>query len=446
MSLLAKAREQLADEWRASNPATPEEIIQFYREATNLKDDLDAWHRTRSRQEWTIAIKAGMRLNGTRRILDVGAGAGHDLRVLAADNPEYELYGVEPNHALREGLRDVARVVEDISQLPDGDPFDAIICIDVLEHVPEPEALLVEMIKRLRMGGLLVEATATHTQNTPLHLPELRGWSPGRLLDRYGFTLREHIDRMRIWQRTHEKFEGIPSVLLCAYRSLTTETAMAWNELTQLGWRYQIHKGDALISRVRSVAVSTWMRETDGDVFLMVDDDIVFTPRDAEKVIALAREKRSVASAAYPVRGGNYLASRPYDKNITFGPGLEPIKIQYAGTGFFAAHRDVCEAIAASLPFCHRDMEWGMWPMFMPTVVRNGDINEYLSEDWAFCRRATDLGFDIWLDRTVKLKHLGTAEFTVDNMTIAVPATDYLANGAHGPEDEDDDDDEEDEE
>ena len=36
---------------------------------------------------------------------------------------------------------------------------------------------------------------------------------------------------------------------------------------------------------------------------------------------------------------------------------------------------------------------------------------EYLSEDYAFCRRWTDLGGEIWLDLTSELTHFGAYAF-----------------------------------
>jgi len=418
---LLAAREALADEWNAKHPSTPEEVLAFYRDTVNYDDDLNAWHETEERQAWTAALVAAATVSGARRVLDVGAGLGHDLLALRAALPDVLVGAVEPNHKMREYLAEagieswptLALMPANLREL------DLISCVDVLEHVPDPEALLLSMIDRLRMGGILVEATATHDVGTPLHLPELRGWDPARVLDRHGFVVRENVGRLRVWQRTHERRQDQETLILCAWRDVNADTALAMMELVKQGWRYQLHRGDALISRVRSVAVSKWLRENDGDVFLMVDSDIVFSTEDARKVVALAREKRGIACGAYPVRGGSHLAVRqlPEDKVIPFGPEKPPMRVQYAGTGFFAAHRDVCEAVAATLPLCHANTDWALWPLFMPSIVatENG-LSEYLSEDWAFCQRAGDLGFEVWLEASVVLTHLGQAEYSVYNM------------------------------
>ncbi len=440
MTALLTAREALAEEWRTSSPKTAEDVATFYLNAEGIADDLDAWHETPERKEWTAAVIAAATVAKAQRVIDVGAGAGHDLIALREAFPDIQIGAVEPNHKLRERLSE-----QGIESWPKLDlvpstlrDLDMIVCLDVLEHVTDPEALLGQIIDRLKMGGVFVEATATHDIATPLHLSSLRGWSPARLLDRHGFVCRENVGRCRVWQRTRENRADQNTLLLCAWRDINSDTVICMTDLIKKGWRYQLHRGDALISRVRSIAVSKWLRESDGDVFLMIDSDITFTANDAEKVVNLAREKKSIACAAYPVRGGSHLACRQVDgATITFGPEAPPKKIAYAGTGFMAAHRDVCEAVAATMPLCHADQDWAMWPMFMPMIAQSpfdpktGDpLHEYLSEDWAFCERAKQLGYDTWLDPSVIITHLGNAPFDIYNMNGVEPVEATDVTGA----------------
>lgn len=439
MTNLIAAREALADEWNGKNPGTPEEIAAFYRDTVNYDDDLEAWHESDFRKEWTAAIVAAATVSGAHRVLDIGAGRGHDLIALRTAIPEITLGAVEPNHKMREHLANEGiQAWPQLSLVPSNlRDLDLISCIDVLEHIHDPEAMLLQVIDRLKMGGIFVEATATHDVETPLHLPHLRGWDPARILDRHGFVCRENVGRLRVWQRLYDKRQDQETLILCAWRDINADTALCVQRLVQNNWRFQLHRGDALISRVRSTGVSKWLRENDGDVFLMVDSDIVFSEADANKVVALAREKKSIACGAYPVRGGSHMASRGLPgQTLIFGPTVEPCKISYAGTGFFAAHRDVCEAIAATMPLCHADQDWAMWPLFMPMVAQSPfdpTVNEYLSEDWAFCKRAAELGFETWLDPSVILSHLGQAEYNVYNMIGAVsepPPTDIIGGAS----------------
>src|SRR5262249_2966 len=78
--------------WNARNAPTPDEIFAFYRDSTSLADDLEMFHRDEERQRWTAALVyvAGGIRDAQRtleqpedvRVVDIGAGAGHDARAL----------------------------------------------------------------------------------------------------------------------------------------------------------------------------------------------------------------------------------------------------------------------------------------------------------------------------------------------------------------------------
>ena len=221
------------------------------------------------------------------------------------------------------------------------------------------------------------------------------------------------------------------SVILCAWRGLLAETAECMLMLRDRGWGYTIKRGDALITRSRSVAVSSWYRkQPDQDVFLMIDDDVVFLPEHAESVVRLAREKRSVACGAYPVKDGRHLACRRYPgQEIQFGPDTEPVEIIYPATGFMAVHRDVITAMIEAktpegtlhFPLCG-DGDTAFWPFFDTFWVTGEDgKSDYLSEDYAFGEVARRLGFNTWLDTTVVLYHMGYYPYTLENMQGFIP-------------------------
>lgn len=427
MTKLDDARAALAEEFVALNPQSPEEINNFYVNSNKLKGDLDAWHETQDRKIAELivcaAVDSAARSLGTNsvRVLDVGAGAGHDLLALRQASDSYILHGVEPNFDLRiwiEGHGEGIVTYGSINDVPADAKYNVILNIDVLEHLIEPELLLDAILPHLEMGGIIVESSAVHDLGTPLHLRHLRGWSPARWFDAHGFVTRKEVDRTKIWQRVRETRGAEPSLLVCAYRDISTTTVGCITKLIDLGWRRSIHHGDALVSRVRSIAVSKWYREDAGDVFLMVDDDIEFTPQDADKVVELARRTRGIGSALYPVRGGTHFASRLFDTNIEIGPNLDPIEIKWAGTGFFAVHRDVVKALIEDTPLCVLGGDDTFWPMFAPFIYHNEDNgdNDYLSEDWAFCERARQKGFKVYVDRTVVLKHYGKYAYSIENM------------------------------
>jgi len=49
--------------------------------------------------------------------------------------------------------------------------------------------------------------------------------------------------------------------------------------------------------------------------------------------------------------------------------------------------------------------------MIFDTMIEP-ETGQYLSEDYAFCRRWRDLGGEIWADMTARLTHVGHAAYT----------------------------------
>jgi SAM-dependent methyltransferase len=97
-----------------------------------------------------------------RRVLDVGSAFGYGTAALArGGHPDRRVVGVERDPAhLREAARRFPwlRVLPgDAADLPAEDAgVDAVVLLDVLEHVPDPAAVLAEAHRVLRPGGSLV--------------------------------------------------------------------------------------------------------------------------------------------------------------------------------------------------------------------------------------------------------------------------------------------------
>lgn len=97
------------------------------------------------------------------RILDAGAGEGkyrplcEHLRYVAQDFARYD--GRGDGRGLQTGAWDRSRleIVSDITAIPEpAGSFDAVLCVEVLEHLPDPPAALREFSRLLRRGGRLI--------------------------------------------------------------------------------------------------------------------------------------------------------------------------------------------------------------------------------------------------------------------------------------------------
>lgn len=109
-------------------------------------------------------------LNGAK-VLDVGCGAGllsealagEGARVTAIDlAPELidvaKLHQLEAGHAIDYRLQSVEALADEI---PGG--FDAITCMEMLEHVPDPGSVIEACARLLKPGGTLFLSTLNRT-------------------------------------------------------------------------------------------------------------------------------------------------------------------------------------------------------------------------------------------------------------------------------------------
>ncbi len=118
-------------------------------------DDRHWWYRGRRRV--LRAVLDSLDLRDGARLLDAGSGSGRTLDELAAYGG---VTGIELNPAGVEAARtrghhDVTRAPIEAVPHPDG-AFDAVTCLDVIEHTPDDVRSLRELRRVTRPGGALV--------------------------------------------------------------------------------------------------------------------------------------------------------------------------------------------------------------------------------------------------------------------------------------------------
>ncbi len=106
-----------------------------------------------------------------KRVLDVGCGAGILTESLAeagalvtAIDPSQELIAAAQTHAISKQLKIqyVATTIEDFSTTKP-QQFDAVMCMELIEHVPDPVKLISDCASLLKPGGHLFLATINRT-------------------------------------------------------------------------------------------------------------------------------------------------------------------------------------------------------------------------------------------------------------------------------------------
>jgi GT2 family glycosyltransferase/2-polyprenyl-3-methyl-5-hydroxy-6-metoxy-1,4-benzoquinol methylase len=173
--------------WRRSKPRTRQQVDSFYRKSKAYLFDLAAEHTKPARETMREFVALALRRSGAHSVLDFGGGAGYDLEQIARLGCEctyYDLPGVLSEFALwrfhRLGLN--VRVCTALSELGQ---YDAIICLEVLEHVRDPIGTLRRFYEKLNDGGVLL---VTHAFNLisdayPTHLPGNRRYA--KTFERY---------------------------------------------------------------------------------------------------------------------------------------------------------------------------------------------------------------------------------------------------------------------
>jgi hypothetical protein len=417
-----EARAALAAAWADADPRTPEQVLAFYG-AADLEADLEAFHTDPMRRRWTELLCEVADRIAPRLVIDIGCGRGDDLMALhgSITDPNCCLRGVEPNDRLRARIN--AELCPCVATVDDADVEDAdlLVCLDVLEHVVDPETFLTGVALRAKLGCVLVETCATHDIGTPLHLRANRGWRTGRALESAGWERTYEEGRVRVWQRMREGPKQTTGLALCTYRDVSQPTFKSVLNLCRgddgLGWRV-LMSGEAGIARARSQVTSYWHTTTADDVLLMIDADISFQAEDARKIVQRCRDGYDVICAAYPTRDASHLALRGMGEDVAFGPECAPVKVVCAATGFLAFHRRVIDALSETLPVVNANLEYAFRAFFDFRTVENEAVggHEWLSEDYDFSEKAKAAGFDIWLDPSILLGHQAQVELTLQNM------------------------------
>ena len=120
--------------------------------------------------ERTRYVAQRIALHGAR-IADIGCGGGLLTEAMAAEGAD--VLGIDAGetaisvarlHALESGSTATYRQCAVEALLPDyAASFDAVTCMELLEHVPDPSAVVVSCARLLRPGGRLIASTLTRS-------------------------------------------------------------------------------------------------------------------------------------------------------------------------------------------------------------------------------------------------------------------------------------------
>lgn len=184
-------------------------------------DRLAGTHNLETREAWLertlAALPAGW------RILDAGAGelkykkfCPH-LQYVSQDFGQYD--GQGNGEGLQQSTWDNSKIdiVSDITSIPVPDAsFDAIMCVEVFEHLPEPVWAVAEFARILRPGGVLVLTApfCSLTHFAPYYFANgySRYWY-GKVLPKQGFAIEEIEPNGNYFEYLAQELRRLPELL-----------------------------------------------------------------------------------------------------------------------------------------------------------------------------------------------------------------------------------------
>jgi hypothetical protein len=212
------------------------------------------------------------------------------------------------------------------------------------------------------------------------------------------------------------------------YRDVPAESFMCFLKLDQADLPFEIKgqflQGQSLVSRARNWLTADFL-ETDYTHCLWIDADIIFTPQE---VVRLASHDEAIVGGFCPFKKDGELTLAA-EFLLDYAPpnerGLLPV--HFMGAGFLLVRRDVFEKMLAT----YGDESWFSYPVpdlgriehdFWRVGVYCGkdeySRGRYLNEDLFFQQNALDLGFTVYGDTQVVLKHIGTIPYPATSETM----------------------------
>ena len=171
--------------------------------------------------------------------------------------------------------------------------------------------------------------------------------------------------------------------------------------------------GCSVVSRARNLLAKDFLDSPCTDL-IFIDSDINFEPDDIFRLMAWATDPKKGIIAGVPRTRKEqkvYIATLDYDENneLTMN-GMGLVRANRVATAFMLVQRSVFEQMAAAHPeWQYKDVNSDK----VLTALFDFELTEegYIGEDYLFCDRARELGFEVWVDPTIKLGHMGVQEY-----------------------------------
>lgn len=173
--------------------------------------------------------------------------------------------------------------------------------------------------------------------------------------------------------------------------------------------------GSSIVTDARNRVVDKFLK-TDASRLFWIDSDMQWKPDDFVRLLALTTEV-DVVCAAYAHKTDKCELSIKHKDLRTFDlhkHGL--VKIDGAGLGFCCMKREVVEKVVETKRLVYDGLSesWMADVFRTDTHTDNEGRERPRGEDMAFFADIIELGYDVWLDPTICLGHVGSKVYSAN--------------------------------
>lgn len=176
--------------------------------------------------------------------------------------------------------------------------------------------------------------------------------------------------------------------------------------------------GCSVVSRARNLIAAEFLSSPCTDL-LFIDADINFDPNDIFRLMAwTVDEKRGIAGGIPRTRKEEktYIATLQTTKDGDFYmDDMGCVQAQRIATAFMMIRRNVFEKLRDEHPeWVYDEPKAGEGKRIHSFFDFKSTPQGYIGEDFLFCDRVREAGFEVWVDPTIKLGHMGAIEYMGD--------------------------------
>lgn len=174
-------------------------------------------------------------------------------------------------------------------------------------------------------------------------------------------------------------------------------------------WSLHDECGNALIADARALIVAQFLA-SQADTLVFIDSDVCWEEGALLKLIDYPVD---MVAGIYPQRKDpiNYCVKWQDKPELHADPATGLLEVDGVPAGFMKVSRSQLEKMVEQYPntefFVENAPDKKAWALFADYRIGK----HKMGEDYAFCRRWTDMGGKVWIDPEIKMGHVGYKTF-----------------------------------